>query len=368
MKQGQYGIRCENGSPNIKNSIVTESDLNETGNAGIRLFYPSSQPILQNCTISHNKSVGLSLVGSTMPSLVNSIVYHNNSGGPQLSANLNPDVVAQYSCIQHCAEVNYNVNSDPEFVYFDPNIVYIGYNSPCKDAGSPSLDYTEQVDMAQRNRVLGSWVDIGAYEVDPDCQMDSNVWDWNHDGRVNLNEFSKFSTYWLAHDPNDPAITDPNHPDHTYLTEPNSPGYVSPDSLARWYPDGHTFNYITTGGSQYAIDLADVMVFAEESPWLWCACWLPDNEFLSGGGEMSMMSGGFMELDGFQILSEPVVVPQLSSENQITQLQQMLILLARIWVEEPDIQQQIDAESWQEFMMTVYQNLLDLKTETVPIQ
>ena len=81
-----------------------------------------------------------------------------------------------------------------------------------------------------------------------------------------------------------------------------------------------------------------------------------------------MMSGGFMELDGFQILSEPVVVPQLSSENQITQLQQMLILLARIWVEEPDIQQQIDAESWQEFMMTVYQNLLDLKTETVPIQ
>ena len=174
--------------------------------------------------------------------------------------------------VQTCALRIY-VNSDPEFVYFDPNVVYIGYNSPCKDSGNPYLDYTEQVDMAQRNRVLGSLVDIGAYEVDPDCQMDSNVWDWNHDGRVNLNEFSKFSIYWLVHDPNDPAIVDPNHPDHAYLTEPNSPGYVTPASLARWYPDGHTYNYADTGPSQYRIDLADLMFWVEESPWCWCACW-----------------------------------------------------------------------------------------------
>ncbi len=357
-KQGEFGIRCENSVPRLLNSIVTESDLSQTGNAGIRLFYPSSPPVLQNCTISHNKSVGVSVAGTTMPSLVNSIVYHNNSGGRQLSANLNPDVVAQYCCIADCNEVNNNINVDPEFAYFDPNNVRIVAGGPCHDSGLTVLDHYTQFDMDKRDRVLGSAVDRGAYEIE--CEDAANPFDRNADGRVNFQEFSDFSRFWMAHDPNDPALNDPNHVDYDYLTDPNSPGYVTASSMAAWYPNGYMFNYITTGDSEYRIDLADVMYWAEESPWLWCACWLENDamEMQAAGGEMMMFAQPFA-------VAETPVIQQKSVQEQMFDLATAIVFLEQIWLEDPLIQQEIDAQVWQEFMDAVYQNLLDLQTGTI---
>ena len=121
---------------------------------------------------------------------------------------------------------------------------------------------------------MGTAVDIGAYEID--CKDVSNEWDSNADSLVNYYEFAKFSRTWLAHDPNDPAIIDPQHPDHGYRTEPNSPGYVSEAQKAAWYPDGPQLNVAAFGDSEYAIDLVDLMILVEDAPWLWVACWRTD--------------------------------------------------------------------------------------------
>jgi hypothetical protein len=363
MKQRQIGITCESSTPMLRNSIVTESDLSETGNAGIRMVNPSSQPVFQNCTISHNKSVGISLAGIGTPSLVNSIVYHNNSGGPQLSTNLNPDVVAQYCCIADCNEVNNNINIDPKFVYYDPNNVRIQSNSPCHDSGLTLSENYTQVDMDNRIRVLGFAVDRGAYEIE--CEDTNHELDWNHDGLVNMVEFNVLARAWQSRDPNDPAIiTDPNYIGHR--------DYADPNTLARWRTVWFSGGQVFDLNEDLRVDLMDLALFCNED-WLWQACWLNLEELqmqqMASGGEdvMFMTNVDSMALDGMQTLSDPVE-PQLSVEELIAKLEDSLVFLSRLWLEEPDLQQQISPEDWREFMLSVYQSLLDLKTQSFQIE
>ena len=353
-QNGRYGIQCLGSTPLVRNSIVSESDMAELGNAGIRLVNPTYSPLLQNVTVAHNKAAGLLLMGSTLPELQNCIVYHNNNAGPQL-VGFSADDAAWYSCIQDCNSVNYNINVDPEFAYFDPNNVRIAYSSPCRDTGNPSLSYTEQLEMDRKDRVYGLAVDRGAYEVT--CEETSSPWDWNADGIVNFHEFGRFAAVWRSHDPNDPAVVDPNHPDHEYVTDPNSPGYVAPEAMALWYPDGYQFNFSVTGSSLYSIDVADLAVFVEDAPWLWMACWLEEGELLQMGfGEMGMMA--------FE--SQPVEVESVESQTQA--LVNVIGPLESLWLADPDIQQEIDAADWQQFMDALYGNLIELYMGTIQIE
>jgi hypothetical protein len=254
------------------------------------------------------------------------------------------------------------------FAYFDPNNVRIALGSPCHDSGLTLQDNYSQVDMDNRSRVLGVRVDRGAYEID--CEDASNIWDWNADGLVNYNEFAVFSRFFGAHDPNDPALHDPNHVDYAYLTDPNSPGYVTQSSIALWYPDGYKYNYSVSGYSQYAVDLADILYLADESAWLWRACWVNLEEMQA----QQMMSGEDMMFTGEELLfstatvtSEPVV-EQKSVQEQMLDLASAIVFLEQIWFEEPDLQQQICPEDWQEFLDAIYQNLLDLQTGAAQIE
>lgn len=346
MKQGRVGILSDMSTPALKNSIITESDLSHTGNAGIRMVNPSNQPIFVNCTLSHNKNVAVSQAGGTMPSLINSIVYHNNSGGPQLSANLNPDVVAQYCCIADCNEVNNNINADPEFAYFDPNNVRIMASSLCRDSGLTILDHYNQFDMDKRDRVLGSAVDRGAYEIE--CEDTANPFDWNADGRVNYSEFSRFAAAFCGHDPNDPL----------WLANPE---LADPDLSQGWYEWKYKYNLDTTGDSEYSIDLADLMFFVEESPWLWCACWLPSGDFSTMYGEETLLMGGpMLMMRGF---TEPETVSLPTVEEQIAQLVSAIVAIQNLRLE-PEVQQEIDSAVWNDFVDTLYQELIDLHWET----
>jgi parallel beta-helix repeat protein len=359
-ESGQNGIYCLNSIPIISNSILSESNMAREGRAGIRMFYPTDTPVLYNNTISHNKGVGISLAGSTLPEVQNCIVYYNNDGGPQLSG-FKADDAAWFSCIQDCNSVNFNISAEPQLAYFDPNNIRISYASPCRDAGSPLLSYDGQSDMDGRDRVLGNYADMGAYEID--CEDVSNVlWDKNTDGIVNMAEFNRLAKVWLAHDPNDPGIVDPNHPDHTYLTDPNAPGYVTPASIAAWYPNGHTFNYVATGASQYRIDIADLLYWLDEAPWLWTACWRTDilpPEMMMAGGEMLRMVGAE------PLLVETQTVPEKTVLEQMSELANTIAQLENLWLMEPDIQQTINPDNWNRFMEAVYQNLIELQTETV---
>lgn len=368
MRNLARGLATQDSTPHIRNSILTESDLSEYGNPGIRILNPTSRPVLRNCTFAHNRSEGVFFEDDRTisdpndkdyPDVQNCILWYNNSGNEQFSGFGKEHIY--YSAVfdpndpngmDMTLDANFNFTANPKLIYIDPNNVRISHESPAKDSGNPYLDYNNQADMDGRQRVLGLAVDRGAYEVLPDCQSDFHELDWNRDGQVNYYEFSAISTAWLSRDPNE--FGDPN------LSDPNE--------TCNWNP---LCNLDKTGDSAYVIDLADLEAFVFDVPWCWKACWrdLEDPQMMMAGGgdEMLMMSIDFMEFGSLQTLSEPTQ-PELSVEDQIAQLEDSIVFLARIWLEEPDIQQQISSEDWQEFMGTVYQSWLDLQTQSVQIE
>jgi hypothetical protein len=294
--------------------------------------------------------------GGTLPDLQNCIVYHNNDGGAQLSG-FTADDAAWFSCIQDCNEVNFNINIDPEFAYFEPDNVRIAYDSPCKDAGNTLLNYDDQVDMDGRIRVLEVAVDMGAYEIS--CDDVSNAWDWNADGRVDYGDFARLARVWRAHDPNDPALNDPDHPHYEYVNDPN--GHAGPANLALWYPNGDKYNLSTVGYSEHAIDFADVVALIESPEWLvWTACWRQEEMML--GGEESML------LEFETMTFETQMVQEKSALEQMGELVHIIVQLESLWLNEAAIQQEINAEDWQHFMEEIYDSLVELYTGSVQIE
>jgi hypothetical protein len=213
--------------------------------------------------------------------------------------------------------------------------------------------------MDDDGRVANSRVDIGADEVD--CEDVSNPLDWDADGLVNLKEFSKFQKAWLSRDS---EFWDPN--------------LVDPNDFINW-------NSLCDLNNDHQVTLPDIVQFLDDSPWLWQACWKN-----SGLYEAMMMFGGdnVAEASSFGISSTiPAAsiqtetlqeVPEQQSvqseptiEEQILSLKDSIEFLEKLWLEEPDIQQEIDADDWKAFIDAVHQSLLELqvlKTEGIQIE
>ena len=338
-QSGGYGLRCINSTPVVRNSIISESDFSELGNAGLRLVNPTYSPVLQNVTVAHNRAVGLSLAGTNLPVLDNLIVYHNNGGGDQFSGFGRE--LFYYSCVYDpndpngvdlSLNENFTFSADPQLAYFDPNNVRIAPVSPCRDAGNPLLNYDSQVDMDGRVRVMEATADMGAYEV--------NLFDLDVDGRVNLYEFGVLASVWRAHDPEDPQ----------------SAG-VPAENLALWNSDAEKCNFANTGYSEYAIDFADLAAFVEGAPWP-----LPGGLPQEGGSVEMMMGGGEgMLLTGLETTSLVIqAVPKGSTSERLADLVNIVGQLETIWLADPSIQQEIDGGDWQQFMEALYGNLIEV--------
>ena len=169
-------------------------------------------------------------------------------------------------------------------------------------------------------------------------------------GVINLHEYVYFARAWLSHDPDDPA----------WLADPN---LADPNLSEGWYEWKHKFNLDDTGLSAYRIDLADLLMFLEEAPWLWVACWRTDLQpemMMFGLGEESLLNSGF-ELHTFESQS----ISEKTTQEQILKLAMTIVQLENLWLEEPDVQQQIDADAWQRFMEAVYQSFHDIAIETI---
>jgi hypothetical protein len=128
------------------------------------------------------------------------------------------------------------------------------------------------------------------------------------------------------------------------------------------------------------IDLADFAGFCEG--WLWTACWRLDLQqlltpqmMMTSGGDIVAETSNFGTSQEFeseplysarslQVKSAPLVVEEISTKQQILNLQDTIAFLEQIWLEEPDLQKEINPEDWQAFMDAVYRNLSDLVTES----
>jgi uncharacterized repeat protein (TIGR01451 family) len=309
----EYGIYCVNSTPIVKNSTASENDLEGKGRAGIRLFNPKYSPVLYNNTFAYNRSQGIYFTDNgtisdpndkDWPDVQNCILWKNNGGIGEQFSGFSKSLI-QYSCIYDPndpegentqKDANLNFTTNPKFAYYDPNNLHLAYDSPCKEAGSLYLSYSEQVDMDSESRVVGDYVDVGAdelYSCDGDYSEDDfyNALDWNSDGVVNMVEFTRFSKSWLAHDPNDPYL-------------PTDPNLIDPNDFVNWNP---MCDLDPTGDSAYSIDLADLDVFIADTPWLWEACWR-DNYIemygLTGGGESMLVLSGAEGMMGMSF-SEP---------------------------------------------------------------
>jgi hypothetical protein len=353
IHDNQYdGILTDSSTSTILNSLIYQNG--STGAYyGVHLGNPSSSPTIRNNTIVQNVNEGVRCVGSNTPDIVNCIVYYN--GGNVPLAGLNPDAVAEYSCIQDCNEPGTtNINNEPGFAYTtEPNNLpvvgnyHLAYDSPCVDTGD-SDEYTTELDADGEPRVDGTLVDRGAdeaYSCDDDLTEDDvyNSLDFNADGLVNFSEYAVFAAAWLSYDP--VQYTDPNLTDN-------------------W---NATCNFDDDGDSQYVIDLDDFGVFSDN--WLWSACWRTDLQSMAAqqSASSSMMMQSLSMESSLIAPSTTAVASELVDEKSVAEkllnLKECVEFLEEIWLEDDQIQQEIDPDDWQKFIDSIYDSAAELKIQ-----
>lgn len=155
------------------NCELTKNSAIYGGGAYYSTFY--------NCTIAANSAAyyGGGAWGST---LYNSILYYNIAPNNQnyVGCNLN------YSCTTPLpSEGSNNITSEPGFVDLKNSNFHLVAGSPCIDAGSNDYVQPNATDLEGKPRILGTHVDIGAYEwINPAMDTDSDgmpdFWEWKY--------------------------------------------------------------------------------------------------------------------------------------------------------------------------------------------
>lgn len=182
------GIYCLNSSnPYIINNTLT----NNSASYGGGIYCNNSQPILTNNTIVNNSSTnggGLYCNGASDPIFRNSILYGNSAsmGGAQVFIEDEPSDPDFYYCNVEGSSVAFDANFNIYTGVYQNNIDATpffalpsggngtGFNgatadwslqntSSCIDSGDPIGTYPT-TDKAGNPRVVGSYIDIGAYE------------------------------------------------------------------------------------------------------------------------------------------------------------------------------------------------------------
>jgi subtilisin family serine protease len=346
-KNAGNGISCrKNAALTVKNTWI-----HNNGGEGIAFSDAASGSVIRNNTIVYNQGIGIGADVTTPPAVTNCIIWGNENGDISGCG-------ATYSCFDLGYQGTGNIDDDPNFIGDAPDVYnyHLRYGSPCRDAGNGY--YPEEYDIDQEPREYGPEIDMGADEIycTDNNLSDDDVYhplDWNTDGLVNLYEYNYFARAWLSYDPNDPAF-DPN--DVRYdpnLSEPNSPSFIDPSRFEDWYEWKYICNIDTDGSSAYQIDLADLELFWNN--WTWKACYLSFDRWFYTFGQIDGDTDEMMESQttastmSFQSGITPIAV-----EDQLQNAQEVVEFLEKLWLEDPEIQYQIDTQQWTDFMTQIY--------------
>lgn len=193
------GILCATAAPKIINNVICNNNASQNG-AGV--YLDNSSPNITNCSISNNKVTatagatfgggGLNCSNISNPIMVNTILYGNEAlsgNGNQVYLDDNgSDPSFKHCNIQGGSSAFYtngsvysglyvnNINNNPNYVSPSSGTGNsfngltanweLQINSPCINVGTPSISGLNlpTTDIAGVNRVIGTAIDIGAYE------------------------------------------------------------------------------------------------------------------------------------------------------------------------------------------------------------
>ena len=164
-------------SPRLNNCAFIGNDFGA-------MYNENSTPTLSSCTLVSNMSIndGAALTNaSSSPNIINCIIW-NNGKTPILNTSSRSSPVVSNSDIEGGYAGVRNINANPCFVQSpwtgsdgvwgtadDVYDVGLRSSSPCLDIGNNSANYTS-TDLAGKERIQNSIIDLGAYEGSVDIQ------------------------------------------------------------------------------------------------------------------------------------------------------------------------------------------------------
>ncbi len=178
------GIKLENSNPILVDVTIS----NNTSESGAGIYCIASDPILRNVTLTGNTAVvsggGIFCHTGSEPSLINSIIWNNALEEIYFPDISDPNsITVSYSDIEggeagivtngNCT-VNWldgNIDLDPMFVDAGSGDYHLQFESPCIDAGDPTLGFDPD----------GSIADMGA-------------WFYDHGNAINENEIQNINS------------------------------------------------------------------------------------------------------------------------------------------------------------------------------
>jgi len=171
-------IVCISSSPSITNCIFNGNEADDDGGA---IYCDNSSPIITNCTFSGNSANrgGAIHCYSSNPTLNNCILWGNSatSSGNEIYVNASSLCTLNYCCVDNTGyDGSGNIDDSNNCIFTDPLLggaLRPTHESPCIDAGDSGLvPAGVTTDIIGCQRIVGSTVDIGAYEVQGTVYVD----------------------------------------------------------------------------------------------------------------------------------------------------------------------------------------------------
>jgi hypothetical protein len=144
-------------------------------------------------------------------------------------------------------------------------------------------------------------------------------------------------------------------------TIPNLPNPIDPNAILHWNP-------ICDLDSDLDVDMGDLVLFIPE--WCWKACWRFDILAMQQPVTINAIStdgiteNRLLSVDSIETVDRGILSPQKSTQQEALELQDAIQFLEQLWLDDPVLRETNTTESWNSFMRSLQESLVELKTKT----